>query len=296
MDSKTLLADKPHAVCIPIPAQSHMTAMLKLSKLLHHEGFHITFVNTEFNHQRFLKSRGPNSLDGLSDFRFETIPDSLPPSDLNNTQDIPSLSNSIMINFLAPFSNLLVKLNTATSNNPPVTCIISDGYMSFTITAAQELGIPIVMFFPISACSFMGTMQLPTLKEKGIIPLKDESYLSNGYLDTIIDWIPGMRDIRLRDLPSFVRTIDPNNVVFKYAIQVAERAPKASGIIVHTFDELEQEVLEALSTMFPHLYAIGPLQPLLNHSSIDPLESIGYNLWKEETECLHWLNSKAPNS
>ena len=60
MDSKTLLADKPHAVCIPIPAQSHMTAMLKLSKLLHHEGFHITFINTEFNHQRFLKSRGPN--------------------------------------------------------------------------------------------------------------------------------------------------------------------------------------------------------------------------------------------
>ena len=77
-----------------------------------------------------------------------------------------------MINFLAPFSNLLVKLNTATSNNPPVTCIISDGFMPFTITAAQELGIPIVMFFTISACSLMGIMQLPTLKDKGIIPLK----------------------------------------------------------------------------------------------------------------------------
>ena len=105
-----------------------------------------------------------------------------------------------------------------------------------------------------------------------------------------------MRDIRLRDLPSFVRTIDPNDVLFKFVIQAAKRAPKGSGIIVHTFDELEQEVLEALSTMFPHLYAIGPLQSLLSHSSIDPLESIGSNLWKEETECLHWLNSKAPNS
>ena len=105
-----------------------------------------------------------------------------------------------------------------------------------------------------------------------------------------------MRDIRLRDLSSYVRTIDPNDVVFKFVIQAVERAPKGSGIIVHTFNELEQEVLEALSTMFPHLYAIGPLQSLLNHSSIDPLESIGYNLWKEETECLHWLNSKAPNS
>ena len=172
MDSKTQVADKPHAVCMPSPSPSHMKAMLKLSKLLHHEGFHITFVNTEFNHQRFMKSRGPNSLDGLSHFQFKTIPDGLPPSDINTTQDIPSLSESIMTNFLAPFSDLIVKLNSATSNNPPVTCIVSDGTMPFTITAAQEFKIPVVMFFPLSACSVMGVLQLPSLKDKGIIPLK----------------------------------------------------------------------------------------------------------------------------
>lgn len=93
-------------------------------------------------------------------------------SDLNATQDIPFLCDSIMKNFLAPFSDLLVKLNGATSKNPPVTCIISDGLMPFTITAAQERGIPIVMFFTISACSLMGFMQIPSLKDKGIIPLK----------------------------------------------------------------------------------------------------------------------------
>ena len=146
--------------------------MLKFSKLLHHKGFHIIFVNTEFNHQHFLKSRGPNSLDGLSDFRFETIPDCLPPSNLNVTQDITSLCVSILQNFLAPFSDLLSKLNSATSNIPPVTCIISDSFMPFTITTTRELGIPIVMFFTITACSLLGDMQLPTLKDKGIIPLK----------------------------------------------------------------------------------------------------------------------------
>ncbi|GMY30139.1 7-deoxyloganetin glucosyltransferase-like [Fagus crenata] len=139
MDSKTLVVDKPHAVCIPYPVQSHIKAMLKFSKLLHHKGFHITFVNTEFNHQRFLKTRGLNSLDGLSDFRFETIPDSLPPSDLNITQDIPSLCVSIMKNFLAPFSDLLMKLNSATSSNPPVTCIISDGFMHSQLQLLKNL-------------------------------------------------------------------------------------------------------------------------------------------------------------
>ncbi|KAK7843706.1 7-deoxyloganetin glucosyltransferase [Quercus suber] len=307
MDSsnKVVLTDKPHAVCIPFPAQSHIKAMLKLSKRLHHKGFHITFVNTEFNHQRFLQSRGPNSLDGLSDFRFESVPDGLPPSDLNATQDIHFFCDSIMKNFLAPFSDLLVKLNGATSKNPPVTCIISDGFMPFTIIAAQELGIPIVMFFTISACSLMGYMQIPSLKDKESYHLKlksfidfaDESYFTNGYLDRVIDGILGMKNIRLRDLPSPIQTIDPNDAVFKLVIEAAERAPKTSGIVIHTFNALEKDGLDALSTMFTHVYAIGPLQPLLmNHLPNDLSKSIGYNLWKEETECLDWLNSKSPNS
>ncbi|KAK7847908.1 7-deoxyloganetin glucosyltransferase [Quercus suber] len=59
-----------------------------------------------------------------------------------------------------------------------------------------------------------------------------------------------MIDIRLRDLPSFVKTIDPNEIVFRSVIDALERAPSASEIIVHTFDELKQEVLRALSTCF----------------------------------------------
>ncbi|XP_059449001.1 7-deoxyloganetin glucosyltransferase-like [Corylus avellana] len=300
MDSKTVKVDKAHAVCIPCPSQSHIKALLQFAKLLHSKGFHITFVNTEFNHRRFLKSRGPKSLDGLPDFQFKTIPDSLPPSNPNATQDADALCESIMENFLAPFSNILLKLNTAinaSNNNPPVTCIIADGFMPFTHTAARELGIPIVMLFTVSACSLMAFMQVPSLREKGLIPLNDESYLTNEYQDTVLDWIPGMRDIQLRDLPTVIRTTDPNNPSFKMVSQTVEIAPKASGIVVHTFDALEQEVLDALSPMFPCVYAIGPQQLLLNHSHInDPLKSIGYSLWKEENECLNWLNSKAPNS
>ena len=44
-----------------------------------------------------------------------------------------------MQNFLAPFYELLLKLNNATSNIPLVTCIILDILMQFTIIVAQEL-------------------------------------------------------------------------------------------------------------------------------------------------------------
>jgi hypothetical protein len=180
MDSKTVAADKPHAVCIPSPFQSHIKAMLKFAKLLHAKGFHITFVNTEFNHQRFLKSRGPKSLDGIPDFQFKTMPDSLPPSDSNATQDIYALCESIMENFLAPFSDILLKLNTAiASNNPPVTCIIADGFLAFTHTAAREFGIPLVVLFTVSACGLMGFMQFPRLRDKGFTPLKGITPIGN---------------------------------------------------------------------------------------------------------------------
>jgi hypothetical protein len=170
--------DKAHAICVPLPVQSHIKAMLKFSKLLHQKGFHITFVNTEFNHKRFIKSNigAGDSLDGFSDFQFQTIPDGLPPSDPNATQSFLSLCDSIAKNMLSPFSDLLTNLN-----NPPVTCIVSDPYMTFTITAAEKLGVPIVMLFTVSAGTVMLCNELSTARDKGLIPLKGIAQTVNSH-------------------------------------------------------------------------------------------------------------------
>ncbi|TMW84038.1 hypothetical protein EJD97_000173, partial [Solanum chilense] len=262
---------------------------LKLAKILHHKGFHITFVNTEFNHRRFLRSRGPHSLDGLLSFRFVTIPDGLPPSDADATQDIPSLNESTTKTCLGPFRELLAKLNGTnnTSNVPPVTCIVSDGIMSFTLAAAQEIGVPEVQLWTTSACGFLGYMHYTTLIEKGYAPLKDVSYLTNGYLETTLDCIPGMKDVRLRDLPTLLR---------EYAHIWYERARNASAIILNTFETLESEVLESLRTLLPPVYPIGPLHLLVKHVDDENLKGLGSSLWKEEPECLQWLDTKEPNS
>ncbi|KAI4337681.1 hypothetical protein L6164_016065 [Bauhinia variegata] len=289
------IAEKAHAVCIPYPAQGHINPMLKLAKLLHFKGFHVTFVNTEYNHKRLLKSRGSDSLNGLPSFRFQTIPDGLPEPDVDATQDIPSLCDSTRKTCLPHFRNLLSKLSD-TPGVPPVSCIVSDGVMSFTLDAAKELGVPEVLFWTTSACGFLGYLHYRHLIDKGIVPLKDSSYLTNGYLETVIDWIPGMKDIRLRDLPSFVRTTDPDDLMLDFVLGECGRANRASAVILNTFDALEHEVLEALSSILPPVYSIGPLNLLVNLVSDKDLKSIGSNLWKEEAECLEWLDSKEPNS
>ncbi|KAL1315313.1 hypothetical protein HN51_042086 [Arachis hypogaea] len=292
--------NKPHAVFMPYPAQGHINPMLKLAKLLHHKGFHITFVYTDYNRNRLLKSRGSDSLRNLPSFRFETIPDGLPvdPNPVDATQDVPLLCDSTSKRCLPHFKKLISELNGGDSGVPPVTCIVSDGTMSFGIEAAEELEIPVVVFWTASGCGTMCYMHYRQLVDKDFTPLKDMNDITNGYLETTINWVPGMKEIRLRDMPSFIRTTDPNDIMLNFFIRESKRAQRAHAIIVNTFDALDHDILEAFSTInnLPPVYSVGPLNLLLNHITDKDLKSIASNLWKEDPKCIEWLDKQEPNS
>ncbi|KAL8250764.1 hypothetical protein R6Q59_034457 [Mikania micrantha] len=285
---------KPHVIFIPIPEQSHIKAMLKLAELLHHKGLQITFVNTDFIHNRFLQSAGPNCLDGAPGFRFETIPDGFPRSSDPTKDTTRELMQSVETIFLDNFIELVAKLP-----DPP-TCIISDGFMSaFTIDAAQKLGIPVMMYWTLAACGYMGFYLIQSLIDKGFAPLKDESYLTNGYLDTIIDWVPGTEYIRLKDIP-LVWTTDLNDILLTFCKEATQRCHSVSHQIFHTFDELEPSIIKTLSSMYDHVYTIGPLQLLLDQMPEEEKQIgisglHGYSLRKEQ-DCFEWLQSKEPYS
>nr|AFJ53003.1 UDP-glycosyltransferase 1 [Linum usitatissimum] len=288
----------PHAVCVPFPAQGHINPMLHVAKILYSNGFHVTFVNTEYNHKRLLKSHGGDFVTLPPGFRFESIPDGLPPSEnIDSTQDLTSLCNSIAKNFLAPFRELVRRLNEDDVVLPRVSCIVSDSSMAFTLDVSKELGIPNALFSTPSACASLVYLNYNRLVETGLVPLKDSSYLTNGYLETIIDCIPGLnKNIRLKDLPTFVRITDPNDIIFNFCLKELARIHKASAVFVNTFDALEHEALSSLSPLCPNLLTVGPLN-LLNHQTTgDKLKSITTNLWTEHHESVQWLDSKEPDS
>lgn len=162
---------KPHAVCVPFPAQGHVSPFMQLAKLLRCNGFHITFVNNEFNHNRMVNSLGADFVKGLPDFRFESIPDGLPHSNKNATQNVPALCASTSKHCYEPFKELVKKLNSS-GEVPPVSCVIADGIMGFATKVAKDLGIQELQFWTASSCGFMGYLQYDELVKRGIVPFK----------------------------------------------------------------------------------------------------------------------------
>ncbi|XP_076925125.1 7-deoxyloganetin glucosyltransferase-like [Bidens hawaiensis] len=169
--------------------------------------------------------------------------------------------------------------------------------MGYALPLAEELGVPTALLWTSGTGSLICFDQFDNLIQKGLMPLKDPSDLVNGYLDTVIDFIPSMPGIPLKYIPTFVRMLNPGDeYMVEFNKQELERAKKATAVIFNTFNELEYDILETISLKYTNCLGIGPLHMLENNNVDKSLESIKTNLWKEEPKCLEWLDSKEPLS
>ncbi|KAK9287019.1 hypothetical protein L1049_015427 [Liquidambar formosana] len=212
----------------------------------------------------------------VQDFQFKNIPDGLPPSDADVAQDIPSLCESTSKNCSLPFCNLIHKLNDTSTSNVP---LCSSG---LRVHAAA---------WPI--CSI--AISLEEVYYHLRCKLSNKWLLGNRYRH----YIRGMKNIRLQDLLSFIRTTDLDDFMLNFVMEEAERTSKASAVILNMFDALEQDVLDA--PISPPCFLVSTPSVLFSCLSIkfrmhDRLKSMTSNLWKEQPKCIDWLNSKQPNS
>lgn len=303
-ESVSVYKPSPHALLFPFPLQGHIKPYMNLANVLSTRGFYITFVNTEFVQRRLSESGAIMVQDDSmmenknhKNIRFETVPDGLPPEHgCSQNQNLPELFLSMDANAHIHLQKLMEKLRHL-PNVPPVTVIVSDGLLSKTQEIADEYGVPRVAFWPTSAFGFTTFFAIPLLIDRGYLPLKDESCLTDEYLDEVrITCIAGMPPLRLRDLPIFCLVTDPLDISLQYSIIQGQGTLSAAALIVNTFEELEGPLLEALSVNF-RVYAIGPL--LLSqsfHCKDKDGSSDELSMWKEESSCLTWLDARNPCS
>ncbi|KAF8713009.1 hypothetical protein HU200_028799 [Digitaria exilis] len=292
---------QPHAVVIPYPGSGNINPALQLSKLLRRHGVFITFVVTEHNLRR-AEAAAAAAARGTEGFRIETIPDGMLDADRDAQDYDLGLSMATTHRCAAPLRELVARLRGGGGDGvPPVTCVLPTSLMSFALEVARELGVPSMVLWGSSAAALMGHMRLRELKERGYLPLKDESCLTNGHLEkTIINWIPGMPPISLGDVSSFVRTTDADDFGLWFNITEANNCKNAGALIINTFDALEPDVLAALRSEYPCVFTVGQLGTMLRRSHDDNDEdagdSIDLSLWKQDTECLTWLDAQDPSS
>ena len=164
----------PHVLVFPFPIQGNVNSMLKLAELLCLAGVKVTFLNCLYAHRRLLShsdfqvrfSRYPG-------FRVETIPDGLPMEHPRTAEQFADMIHAAETTIRPLLREMMISWCRSTSHTrPPLTCIISDELLSFSIDVANEVGIPIISFCAISACSLWAYFCLPQLIEAGEVPVR----------------------------------------------------------------------------------------------------------------------------
>ncbi|CAI9091600.1 OLC1v1026672C1 [Oldenlandia corymbosa var. corymbosa] len=292
-------APAPHVLMIPVPAQSHVNSMLNLAEILCVAGdINITFLVSKNIHDGLLLHANVESrFSNYRGFRLLCLPDGIYEGKIITTDDVAKLNDSFK-SVAEPFLRevLLSLKSNWTKTKSPFTTIIADGVMSFAIDAAEEMSVPIFYFRPVSASAFWAYFSLPQLIENGEIP-----FSGDDDMDVAITNVKGMEGfLRRRDLPSFCRS-GIRSPDFEMILTETAQTPRANGLILNTFEDLEGPILSQIRTFCPNLYTIGPLHAHLKSrmAAVNPnssMNSSSNSLQEEDRSCIEWLDKQPSRS
>ncbi|PSR93159.1 7-deoxyloganetic acid glucosyltransferase [Actinidia chinensis var. chinensis] len=280
-----------HVLIFPLPLQGPIKCMLKLSECLCLAGLEVTFLNTVHYHHRLLSCTDIQShFARYPRFRFETIADGLTEDNPRTADLVMELFDGLEAMTKPLFREMLTSGSLSSESRRPVTCIIADAMLIFALDVAEQVGIPLFYFDTISPCGLWTYFCLPKLIDAGELPFKGND------LDAPIKSVQGMEGfLRQRDLPSFCRASDLTDYQLKFAVMEIQQVPRARGLILNTFKELDEPFLSQMRSLCPNLYPIGPihthLKTRLNAEPTLPPPS-STSLWQEDQSCMIWLNAQ----
>lgn len=157
-----------HVLIFPLPLQGHMNSMFKLSELLCLADIHVTYLVTVENHARLLQNTDiVSKYTKYPGFRFQMLPESVSTGNALPIDIVLYLHES-----LKTAKTFLRDLLMGKAQTKPVTCLITDGLMKFTLDVGEETGVPVIYFRTVSACSFWAYFCADRVVEAGDCPFK----------------------------------------------------------------------------------------------------------------------------
>nr|QCD16736.1 saffron-like protein [Crocus sieberi] len=274
-----------HVVLFPLPGQGHIVSMLKLAQLLSTAGFHITFVHTERNYRRFLLTSSASHFH-VPKFRFRTVPDGFPDDDTRSPLPFLELQESLDTKCRGHYRELL--LAAVDEEWPPVTCVVADEVLPLSVEVPDELGIPVMILAPHSACSILTSYSIPELIRGGELPIPEAANM-----DELLQGVLGLEGIvRRRDM-SIRAAKSIEDPFLRFELKMSKNLPRGRALILNTTESIDSLSLRHVRSICPTTYTLGPFHVLLRNIKD---ESHSASLSEEDRSCIAWLDSKPDKS
>ncbi|XWS47945.1 hypothetical protein CRYUN_Cryun13aG0029600 [Craigia yunnanensis] len=274
---------KPHVLVISLPAQGHLSSLMKLSLQIAAHGVKVTFVNLESIHEKVMAST-PVKHDDQEEslISFVSIPDGVElENDRNDALKFTESKRKVMPGQL---KKLIEKINQyGTNNEQIISCIIADVSVGWALEVAKNMGIEGVAVHTAGPAGLALALRVPQLIEARI--LGDDGALLKGESISLSNETPAWRK---SDVPWSSTGGDPirGKAIFKFLRTFAQNVKFTNLILSNSFDELAPSALKLIPKVLP----IGPLLAS-NHSG-----SFAGSFWPEDSTCLSWLDKQTAGS
>ncbi|XP_065855472.1 UDP-glycosyltransferase 83A1-like [Euphorbia lathyris] len=274
---ETTNMSRPHILAIPYPAQGHVLPLMELSQCLAKHGFRITFVNTDYIHEKVLNAL-PEKYCIEDHINLVSIPDGLEPWEDRN--ELGKLTESLFTFVPGKLEELIHKMNA--SEDDKISCVITDQNNGWAVDVATKMNIRCATFWPAAAASLTLLFEVPKLIDDGIIdndgtPLKNQN----------IQLAPEMP---VFSTEKFLLTCKGDEIMGRIFFDVVEKNIKAAKLADWVICNSAYDLEPGAFTLAPKILPIGPLLASSRNGN-----SAGC-FWKEDTNCLKWLDQQPPNS
>ncbi|XVF65873.1 hypothetical protein PTKIN_Ptkin09bG0286000 [Pterospermum kingtungense] len=264
-----------HVLVIPFPSQGHINPLLQFSKRLSSKGVKATLAITLFIYE----SINPEP---SASVQIDTISDGCDQGGFAEASNVQDYIKRLQTFGSKTLAELIVKYRESSN---PIGCMVYDAAIPWALDVAKQFGLLAAPFFT----QMCAVDYIYYNVHHGLLPLPVSS--------TPVS-IPGLPSLEHEDLPSFVCSSEGSYAAYLgRALNQFSNLDKADFILVNTFYNLEDKVVDSMSKACP-LLTVGPTVPsiYMDKQILDD-KNYGLNLFTlDSSTSINWLSSKPPGS
>ncbi|KAJ3684895.1 hypothetical protein LUZ61_014059 [Rhynchospora tenuis] len=268
--------EKATIVLYPSMGVGHLAPMVHLAKRFVQHGFSVTVAIADQTPNSSTNEAMSNLSMANPSISFHALPlVSFTPAE--NSHPLQVIYDTIR-EYNPKFLEFLTSLSTTTT----IHAIVIDFFRTDAIGIARQLGIPVYVFFASGASILALSLHLPLHHATSKTSFKD---MGNATVN-----FPGAPPIPASGVPETL--LDRASEIYHTRIRNFTQLREVDGILVNSFEALEQKAVKALKEglclpghTMPPVYCIGPLITVSQEKSL-----------LEKNECLNWLDSQPKRS